>query len=242
MLNKIERKLVAISNHKKKLINLNEPVVSFTFDDFPKTSLINAGNLLYKHGIRGTYYLSSGLIGKFNDGLHICDESDILHAVRQGHEIGCHTFEHLDCQKASLETLEKSLVKNSSLIENLTGYIPTSFSYPFGRISFNSRKLVSSRFNSARGIGKGVNYNVCDLSNLKANPIYFHSFDLNYYESLVKQAVKNKGWLILYTHDVSDDPSKYGCTPDELEKIVDLVQSHNITSLTVNEAMLKLLG
>jgi peptidoglycan/xylan/chitin deacetylase (PgdA/CDA1 family) len=40
-----------------------EPMISFTFDDFPRSALHVAGRILEDHGIAGTYYVSLGLMG-----------------------------------------------------------------------------------------------------------------------------------------------------------------------------------
>ena len=40
------------------------PLISFTFDDFPRTAFLEAGSILRRYGVLGTYYASLGLMGK----------------------------------------------------------------------------------------------------------------------------------------------------------------------------------
>jgi peptidoglycan/xylan/chitin deacetylase (PgdA/CDA1 family) len=35
---------------------MESPVISFTFDDFPRSALVKAGAILRERGLAGTYY------------------------------------------------------------------------------------------------------------------------------------------------------------------------------------------
>jgi hypothetical protein len=37
---------------------------------------------------------------------------------------------------------------------------------------------------------------------------------------LIDRACKIGGWLIFYTHDVTETPSRFGCTPRQWESVV----------------------
>ena len=70
-------------------------VVSFTFDDFPKSALTAGGSILERHGARGTYYVASKLAKTDGAVGRLFDVEDISAAHHNGHEIGCHTYTHL---------------------------------------------------------------------------------------------------------------------------------------------------
>jgi hypothetical protein len=40
------------------------------------------------------------------------------------------------------------------------------------------------------------------------------------------------GWLILYTHDVAEEPSAFGCTPGDFERLVAYVKTLSRTGAT----------
>ena len=50
----------------RKQLAIQTPVslISFTFDDFPRSAFLEAGSILTRYGVRGTYYASLGLMGK----------------------------------------------------------------------------------------------------------------------------------------------------------------------------------
>ena len=44
-------------------LNNATPMVSFTFDDIPKSAATTGAGILEDHGARGTFYVSGGLVG-----------------------------------------------------------------------------------------------------------------------------------------------------------------------------------
>jgi peptidoglycan/xylan/chitin deacetylase (PgdA/CDA1 family) len=45
-------------------------------------------------------------------------------------------------------------------------------------------------------------------------------------------AAERKAWLILYTHDVADSPSPWGCTPEALGHIADAAKARGFDIVT----------
>lgn len=197
-------------------------VISFTFDDFPKSALTAGGAVLERHGVRGTYYTASGLSGRCDNFGPLFDMEDLREAHGKGHEIGCHTNTHLDCAAANSMSLRAETRANAKSLAPIVGEDGiTSFAYPFGRTSKVARRVLSNRFASCRGIQPGINAGVPDYAELRANKIYMSLFDKEKIVDLIERNRTVGGWLIFYTHDVSDAPSPYGCTESQLESVVD---------------------
>ena len=53
----------------------------------------------------------------------------------------------------------------------------------------------------------------------------------------IDRAVDQGAWVILYTHDVRETPSKYGCTPAALARIVAHAQARGAAIRTVGEVL-----
>jgi peptidoglycan/xylan/chitin deacetylase (PgdA/CDA1 family) len=49
-----------------------------------------------------------------------------------------------------------------------------------------------------------------------------------------------RAWLILYTHDVADDPTPWGCTPSALERLADSALAAGFEVVTVAEGARRL--
>src|SRR3989449_5661453 len=69
-------------------------IVSFTFDDFPRSALLTGGGILKRFGLAGTYYASFCLVGKIASSVPIFVLEDLKALVEEGHELGCRTFDH----------------------------------------------------------------------------------------------------------------------------------------------------
>ena len=78
------------------VINTQTPLISFTFDDFPRSALLTGGAILKRFGLTGTYYASFGLMGKEASTSPMFLAEDIGALLELGHELGCHTFAHCD--------------------------------------------------------------------------------------------------------------------------------------------------
>ena len=54
---------------------------------------------------------------------------------------------------------------------------------------------------------------------------------------LILDAAARRHWLIFYTHDVRSMPSRFGCTPDLLERTVECALQRGCQILPVCEAL-----
>jgi peptidoglycan/xylan/chitin deacetylase (PgdA/CDA1 family) len=196
-------------------------VVSFTFDDFPKSALAAGGRVLERHGARGTYYTACHLAGTEGPLGPMFDTGDIRAAHDRGHEIACHTYSHLDCATARISTMRAEIHDNAAAVAAIIdGAVLTDFSYPFGGVSAAARKVFGDAFLSCRGIQPGINQGVPDYAELRANKIYASLFSKEALCQLIDNNQAAGGWLIFYTHDVAEAPSAYGCTGRQLDEIV----------------------
>ena len=58
------------------------PMVTFTFDDLPKSAATTGASLLEAHDARGTFYVSGGLVGMDTPEWRTGDANDLL-ALRE---------------------------------------------------------------------------------------------------------------------------------------------------------------
>jgi peptidoglycan/xylan/chitin deacetylase (PgdA/CDA1 family) len=196
-------------------------VVSFTFDDFPKSALAVGGGILERYGARGTYYASLKLAQSDNHVSPIFDDHDIRAAHRAGHEIACHTYTHSDLRHLARAMIRAEVRNNAAALASLIeGFLPTNFAYPYGGVSILAKRVLRSWFSSCRGIDRGINYGTVDLANLLAMPLYVADFDGADMRRLIDRTCSQAGWLIFFTHDVTGAPAPFGCKPEQLEALV----------------------
>ena len=149
------------------------PIVSFTFDDFPRSACSAGGSILEKFGARGTYYLAAGLANTSGELGDFFVEDD-LHSLRKaGHEIASHTYQHSSCRSSfPCQNFRPTFASGLEAIERLTGHNSGNFAYPFGAVTLAAKKTLESHLTSARSILPGLNGPEIDLNLLRANQLY----------------------------------------------------------------------
>lgn len=102
--------------------------VALTFDDGPSKILTpRLLNILRDMNVRATFYLLGSLSASYP---HIVKE--IQHG---GHEIGNHSWSHLELTKISPEELRLQIRRTDKILELITGVIPRTFRPPYGAIN-----------------------------------------------------------------------------------------------------------
>ena len=218
-------------------------ILSLSFDDFPASAWTEAGPILAEHGIKATYYVAGGLCGGENIGKAQFEIEHLQAAHEAGHEVGCHTFDHVSALRLSPADLTGQLARNAEwLAERLDGHVITTFAWPFGDVALGAKAVIDERFLLGRGVRDGVNAGRADRANLQA--IGLESRRLPHYdlEALVARAAEAPGWLIAYGHDVESDPTPYGCTPEDLDRLIRLAKAAGLEILPVGEAWERLGG
>ena len=249
---------MALANHlKTKLTSLlarslvtrparlagHKPVASITFDDFPKNAWTLGGPVLAHHGVRGTYYTAGGFCGRTVDGAAFYDEGDLTSLAAAGHEIGCHGFAHQPTPSLTDDELAADATRNRQFLQPfLNGGAPVSYAFPFGRVSPRTKRFYASRFKSARGSHCGINIGRVDLAQLNVVSLETRCWNEKAIEADIQRVLHSHGWLILYTHDISDTPSRYGSTPAMLDWALGRVAAARIEVLPVHEALAVALG
>jgi peptidoglycan/xylan/chitin deacetylase (PgdA/CDA1 family) len=213
-------------------------IVSFTFDDFPKSAFVAGGRILEKFGARGTYYTCMQFAGMDREGHRMFDTDDVREAHQRGHEIACHSYSHLDCAVAKVEDVLADTMENAEALSSVLGcFTPANFAYPYAQVGLRSKLALVKRFMSCRGTRPGINMGKTDLGELRANEIRKSPYDHEAFRRLIAANAVAGGWLIFCTHDVADDPSPFGCTPSQFEAVVAQAAANNGRILSVREAL-----
>jgi peptidoglycan/xylan/chitin deacetylase (PgdA/CDA1 family) len=215
-----------------------KPMVSFTFDDLPRSAVTSGAGLLESHGARGTFYVSGRLVGVGTPYWAAGDAADVLSLYRRGHEIGCHTFSHQRACDLDVASLANEIMRNRGYFRALDPSIETqTFAYPYGYGSFGRKYQLRDQFQTCRGIVPGINSGAVDLQFLRAMPLIDRQMDRVGIERAFDAAETNNGWLIFYGHDVTEKPSPWGCSPALLDHALEVAARRKIPALTMAEAL-----
>jgi len=219
------------------------PTLSITFDDFPRSAWTNGRAVLEHHGALATYYVAGRYCGARERGLDYFEEADLEALAAAGHEIGAHTFSHIHLPRRRSAEVEADRERNQAFLGRFTDGAPiASFAYPYGDVCVRTKRLAAERFVTARGIRAGVNSGAVEMALLMAVPLERRSWSTAAWRGLVAQAAARRGWLILFTHDVSAEPSPHGCTPQMLDEAVRTAREYGLGISTVGAAAARMLA
>jgi peptidoglycan/xylan/chitin deacetylase (PgdA/CDA1 family) len=237
LLGRIRRKSLELANKRTVSLGSCGPIVSFTFDDFPRSALLTGGAILERFGAHGTYYVTPSLMNTTGELGELFRENDLTELMQNGHEVGSHTFSHSSCRSLSVVDFLQEVRKSVQTIQEMTGRRPENFAYPFGHVTVGAKKALENELTSARGIFPGLNGPEIDLNLLRANSLYGNMQHAAKVKKLVLENKERKGWLIFYTHDVRPNPSEYGSEPALLEWAVSCARESGARILTIQEAL-----
>ncbi|ABD86245.1 polysaccharide deacetylase family protein [Rhodopseudomonas palustris] len=220
-----------------RLLN-QKPMVSFTFDDVPKTAVTVGAEILKEYSSLGTFYVAGSLLDSPSPLWTAASGDDIVALHRDGHEIGCHTFSHRQTCDLDAAAMAAEIERNGRFLRSLDDTIRIeNFAYPFGVAAVLRKSQLGTMFRSSRGIFPGVNSGKVDLQFLYAIPLISGQIDCDAIDRTYDEALRCNGWVVFYGHDVAASPSPYGCSPQLLRHALEAASRRNIQALTMSQAL-----
>jgi len=168
-----------------------------------------------------------------------CPLSAIDNGVNAGHEIGEHSHSHIDVSEMSFERAVSDIRKNRNALHEM-GLPPAStFAYPFGQTTREVKSRLGPDYTGLRGITPGPMIGKADLNQIRSTPLFTGK---PFYDLLrqIEDLSGTNSWLTIFTHDIENRPTQWGCTPTEMEAIIAAVKASGAQVLTVADAIAKI--
>ncbi|HWA60411.1 MAG TPA: polysaccharide deacetylase family protein [Caulobacteraceae bacterium] len=217
---KLRRRLVRLAHRRPARVALDRPMVTFSFDDAPASAAGAGAAILEQRGLKGTFFFAAELAGRDGPMGRFADGADVARLIQAGHEIACHTFSHLDCGQASGPAALADADRNAAALAAWGAPRARTFAYPYGDVSAGAKSALAARYGLLRALHHGLVEDGADLNQAPAVGIEGPDGEATARRWL-QRAAERKAWLILYTHDVADPASAWGCTPGALERLAD---------------------
>lgn len=192
-----------------KCVNIEENKIALTFDDGPHPKQTKEIlSILDKHDVKATFFVIAQNATYYPDVLRSI--------VDMGHEIGNHTFSHIDIKKSKKNVIKNEIIKSEKSIYDLCQYNTCLFRPPGGVI--NSDIIETAR---------SLKYKIV-LWDIDTRDWAHRNVD-----EIVKNISKNvKNGSIILFHDYI---SKNSPTPEALEKIIPLLKEQGYSFVCVSE-------
>jgi len=236
---KLRRRLALLSHRRPVRMALDRPMITFSFDDAPATAADAGAKALELRGIRGTWYFSAGLAGQSGPMGVYATAEDAWRLAEAGHEIACHTFSHLDCGQANARAIVEDVDRNADALKAWGAPPSESFAYPYGDVSTAAKSVLGGRYRTLRTVQAGLVEGGSDANQLPSVGIEGPDGEAVALRWIDK-AADRKAWLILYTHDVAETPSPWGCTPDALGRLAEAARTQGFDIVTAAEGAKRL--
>ena len=120
-------------------VHVDGPYIALTFDDGPSAKLTpKLLDLLAAHHIKATFFLI---------GENAAENADLVaREVREGHEVGNHSWSHPNLAKMSDDGVRGQLRKTDDAIRSAIGNSPTLMRPPYGSINSRQKKWINQEF------------------------------------------------------------------------------------------------
>ena len=219
-------------------------IVSLEFDDGWQDATV-AGALLSAHGMHGTFFVISGLLGNPNR----LTLADVHQLAADGNEIGGHTVDHPHLTTLSADDQQREIC-NDRLALVGDGFTVTDLAYPYGQFDSTTEQVAAMcGYNSAREVG-GVGCTTCpageaipppDPYRTRTEPGATSTTPVETLEGYVTQAEQTGGgWVQIVFHQICDGCGIYGVTADELSQFLDWLEPRSAdgtTTATVSQVI-----
>ena len=118
--------------------NETKKTIALTFDDGPDEDFSpQILDILKKYNVKATFFMVGQKVG-WNPQI-------AKRASDEGHDIGNHTFSHINICKSTNEQIINEINKTQKIIKDVTGKEPTLFRPPYRAINENLFNIIKSK-------------------------------------------------------------------------------------------------
>lgn len=219
-------------------VRLDQAIVSFTFDDFPVSASERGAPILEENGVRGTYYAATALTGQRRALWTVAGAGAIAALHAAGHEIGLHSHGHRPATAMPARDYAADLAANRAALRRIVpGLADETYAYPFGISGIAQKRRLGRLVRASRSVQRGLNLGRIDLDFIRAYELTDRSLTPEALAGLLDEAAGKRAWLVFFTHDVAENPSRYGTHPALLAAAVRGALGRGMAVLPVRDAL-----
>lgn len=202
IINYIEEVKTSEVSKTNKVIDPKLPVVALTFDDGPSKYTKDIINTLKVNNVNATFFVLGNKVEIYKD---IISES-----IKNGNEIGNHSYNHKWLSKLSTNELLDQINKTQDILKSTVNYTPTCFRPTYGSVNNRIRK----------NIDLSITLWTVDTKDWKIKNV----------DRIVEKALKNIGdGDIILMHDIFERSS------EALKKLIPKLKEQGYQFVTISE-------
>lgn len=193
--------------------NEDEKIIALTFDDGPDEVFTpQVLDILKKNDVKATFFLV---------GENLKQNKEIVkRQFEEGHEIGNHTYTHINVAKSGYDKVYEEITKTQEEIKEITGVEPKLFRPPYRAMSRNMCDII-----------KNKNMNIILWSNL--DPRDWSNPGVYSIVNTIESKVGNGNIILL--HDYNNLRNSKSQTIQALESVIPYLKEQGYKFVTISE-------
>jgi len=203
--------------------------LSLTFDDGYASHYSTVLPLLKEKNYNATFFIILNSTAKPSYTPYM-NEEQIQALASQGYEIGSHSINHPFLTNLSNEEIKKELKESKRQIEEKYNIKVTSFALPYGDYNDEILEEIKKYYISARTI-----YNLNSEDFLIRGLALTSDTTSEIVCQSIEHANKEKLWLVLIFHDISQNPLKWDTSTENFKEILQCAKNSNIKVDSITE-------
>ncbi|KNF07586.1 polysaccharide deacetylase [Gottschalkia purinilytica] len=188
-------------------------MVTLTFDDGPNPVYTpQILDVLKKHNVKANFFVLGKHAEKYPD--------IILRMKKEGHEIGNHSYSHINVEKSSIEEIKAEIIKTQEIVKNITGENPKLLRPPYGL--YNGKIINMSKEMDLKIV----------LWTYYQDPKDWSSPGVDHIVEIVTTKIKNGDIILLHDHN-----EKESHTVEALKTIIPKLTEMGYEFVTISELL-----
>jgi peptidoglycan/xylan/chitin deacetylase (PgdA/CDA1 family) len=189
--------------------SLQQKEIALTFDAGSDAIGIGILDVLKKHNVKATFFLTGSWANKF--------PSYAKRMADEGHDIGNHTYSHPDAVKTNTNVFVQDIIKAEEAIKRATGITPRPyFRFPFGSYNADALKAVG---------GAGYPYSI----QWTIDTIDWQQPAVEVIVSRIQTGASNGDIILMHIGGIN--------TPEAVDRVIPILKSMGYNLVTLTELL-----
>jgi peptidoglycan/xylan/chitin deacetylase (PgdA/CDA1 family) len=189
--------------------SLQQKEIALTFDAGSDAIGIGILDVLKKHNVKATFFLTGSWADKF--------PSYAKRMAAEGHDIGNHTYSHPDAVKTNSNVFVQDILKAEEAIKRATGLTPRPyFRFPFGSYNADALKAVG---------GAGYPYSI----QWTIDTIDWQQPAIEVIVSRIQTGASNGDIILMHIGGIN--------TPEAVDRVIPILKSMGYNLVTLTELL-----
>lgn len=196
---------------------------------------IQAADVLESHGLRGTFFVSSGLLRLGPHYQAYLSPDEVMDLAARGHDVESMTVTQRDLTRLPSAAVSQELVESRDALTSLTGHRVQHLLYPYGAVDEGVSEATAASYAS------GSVLTLVPRLAASADPYQLPAVvitgetTLDDVKAYADAATAAGVTIVMVFHQITPDPGPFDWSPDDLDALAAHVVASGATVTTISQ-------